>query len=598
MSSPRKRARASTSSRAGFVTVRQKVRWKLRYSSGLLVFLLVACAAPSPSRSTTGAAPSSVSGGVERPRDQKRITVGIRGTSQVLINKLNIGNSGLGVVEVEKLVHAALGVQDDVDRLHPILAEAIPTLENGLWVVHPDGRMETTWRLRQGARWHDGTPVTTADLRFTATVARDREVPVFVDRTFEAIERLDVIDDRTLTVTWSRPFVQADTLLAFAGAGAQSNLPPLPAHLLEQAYLQDKTNLHQHAYWTADFVGAGPFRLKEYDRDSHMVVVANEAFVLGRPKVDEIEIKFIPDANTIIANLLAGSLDLTFDPRSISFAQALQIKDQWRAGDMIFARMIWVTMYPQFLNPTPAAVADLRFRRALIHAVDRQEIVDSMQAGVGGVAHHYIGPDWAEYREIEPALVKYDYDPRRATQLIESIGFAKGPDGVYRDPGGQRFSVEIRTTQVDINSKSSFTVADYWQRFGVPTDVAIVPPQRTNEREYRSTYPGFELIRPNSTITSFETLKGSESPLPETNWAGANRSRYRNAELDGLIERYFLTIPTRDRMQVLTEIVHHMTDQLVIMGVVYDPPLRLVANRVKNVPAGVPSNAHEWDVAN
>jgi peptide/nickel transport system substrate-binding protein len=404
------------------------------------------------------------------------------------------------------------------------------------------------------------------------------------------------VDERTLTVTWMRPFVQADTLLSFAGSGAQPNLVPLPVHLLEQAYLNDKPNFHQHPYWTVEYVGAGPFRLKEYDRDSAMVVVANDAYVFGRPKIDEIEIKFIPDANTIIANLLAGTLDLTFDPRTISFAQALQIKDQWRSGEMIFARMIWVTMYPQFLNPTPAAVADVRFRRALIHAVDRQEIVDSMQSGVGGVAHHYIGPDWAEYREIEPSLVKYEYDPRRAAQLFESVGYSKGSDGVYRDPAGQRFSVEIRTTQVDINSKSSFTVADYWQRFGVPTEVAIVPPQRTNEREYRSTFPGFELIRPNSTITSFETLRGSEAPLPETNWAGANRSRYRSAELDALIERYFATIPPRERLQALGEIVHHMTDQLVIMGVVYDPPLRLVANRVKNVPAGVPWNAHEWDL--
>ncbi len=562
----------------------------------LLVLLLAACAAPPAPRSAqTGTQPGGAA--PERPRDPKKLTVGIRGTAQVLTNKLNIGNAGLGVVEVEKLVHAGLGVQDDWGQLHPTLAEAVPSLENGLWAILPDGRMETTWRLREGAKWHDGAPITTADLRFTATVARDREVPVFVDRTFEAIERLEAIDDRTLKVIWSRPFVQADTLFSFAGAGAQSNLTPLPVHLLEQSYLNDKANLHQHAYFTTEFVGAGPFRLKEYDRDNRMVVIANDAFVLGRPKIDEIEIKFIPDANTIIANLLAGTLDLTFDARSISFAQGLQIKDQWREGQMIFARMIWVTMYPQFLNPTPAQVADVRFRRALIQAVDRQDIVDTMQAGVGGVAHHYIGPDWVEYKEIEPSLVKYDYDPRSATQALEGMGFAKGGDGAYRDPAGQRFTVEIRTTQVDINSKSSFTVADNWQRFGIPTEVAIVPPQRTNEREYRSTFPGFELIRPNSTITSFESLRGSEAPLPETNWAGSNRSRYRNADLDGLIERYFVTIPTQERTQALKEIVHHMTDQLVVMGIVYDPPLRLVANRTRNIPAGVPWNAHEWDVA-
>jgi len=336
--------------------------------------------------------------------------------------------------------------------------------------------------------------------------------------------------------------------------------------------------------------------VKEYDRDTGLVMVANDAFVLGRPKIDQVEVRFIPDANTIVANLLAGALDLTFDPRSISFAQALQIKDQWGDGQIAYARATWVTMYPQFLNPTPAAVADVRFRRAMIHAIDRQDIVDTMQAGVGGIAHHYIGPDWAEYQDVERSIVRYDYDQRRAAQLLEAMGFAKAADGAYRDPSGQRFTVEIRTTMVDINSKSSFTVADFWQRFGVPTEVAIVPPQRTNEREYRATFRGFELIRPTSTLTSFESLRSSEVALPETNWAGANRARYRNPEMDALIDRYFLTIPTSERTQILAQIVHHMTDQLVLMGIVYDPPLRLISNRVYNVPAGVPWNAHEWDV--
>lgn len=559
----------------------------------LLTVVLAGCAAPAAPRSSAVGAPPS--GGPDRPRELKRITVGIRGTPQVLYQKLNIGSAGLGVSEIEKLVHAGLGVQDELDILRPTLAETIPSLENGLWVLLPDGRMETTWRIRQGAEWHDGTPITTDDLLFTAAVAQDRELPVFRDRTFEPAERIEAVDQRTLKVTWSRPFIRADTLFSFAGSGAQPNVTPLPRHLLEQAYAHDKPNFHQLPFWTSDFVGAGPYRVREYDRDSHLVMVANDRFILGRPKIDEIEARFIPDANTIIANILAGAIDLTFDSRSISFAQALQIKDQWREGQVVYARATWVTMYPQFLNPTPPAITDVRFRRALIHAIDRQDIVDTIQAGVGGVAHHYIGPDWAEYKSVESSVVRYEYSPRRSAQLLESAGFGKSSDGAYRDAGGERFTVEIRTTGVDINSKSSFAVADYWQRSGVATEVAIVPPQRTNDREYRSTFPGFELIRPGTSVTSFETWRSSEVPLPETNWAGSNRSRYRNAELDALIERYFVTIPTGERMQVLAQIAHHMTDQLVIMGIVYDPPLRLVANRLSNVSAGVPWNAYEWD---
>jgi peptide/nickel transport system substrate-binding protein len=456
--------------------------------------------------------------------------------------------------------------------------------------------METTFRIRQGAAWHDGVPVTTADLLFTAQVTQDRELPVFHDKTFDAVEGLEAVDERTLKVTWSRAYIAADTLLSLAGTGAQSNLAPLPRHLLEGAYQQDKLNFSQIPYWTTEFVGAGPYRVREYDRDVHVVMAANDGFVLGRPHIDEIEARFIPDGDTLVANLLAGAIEMTLDPRTLTFAQAVQIKDQWRDGDIAYARSTWVVMYPQFINPTPAAVADVRFRRALLQAVDRQDIVDSMQSGVGGVAHFYIGPDWAEYEDVESSIVRYDYDLRRTAQLLGEMGFGKGSDGTYRDPDGQRFTVEVRTTGVDINSKSSFAVADNWQRFGIPAEVGIVPPQRTNEREYRSTFPAFELIRPGTEVTSFETLRGSEAPLPETNWAGSNRARYRNAELDALIDRYFVTIPMPERSQVLAQVAHHITDNLVLVGIVYDPPVRLIANRLRNVQAGIPWNAYDWDI--
>src|SRR5437762_2574757 len=110
----------------------------------LVGFFATACIQPAPAARP---GPSEQSG--QRPTALKRITVAIRGTAQVLNNKLNIGNAGLGVSEIEKLVHAGLGVQDDLDQLHPTLAEAIPSLENGLWLLLPDGRMETTWRIRE-----------------------------------------------------------------------------------------------------------------------------------------------------------------------------------------------------------------------------------------------------------------------------------------------------------------------------------------------------------------------------------------------------------------------------------------------------------------
>src|SRR5439155_20184553 len=142
------------------------------------------------------------------------------------------------------------------------------------------------WRLRDNARWHDGSPVTTDDLLFTMTVVRDRELPVFRDATYDLIDNVQAIDSRTITVTWSQPFIQADTL--FTKDLAQ----PLPKHLLEAPYLNDKANFLQVPFWSSEFVGAGPYRVKSLTPGTGLILTAFDAYVLGRPKIDEIEVRF------------------------------------------------------------------------------------------------------------------------------------------------------------------------------------------------------------------------------------------------------------------------------------------------------------------
>lgn len=85
----------------------------------------------------------------------------------------------------------------------------------------------------------------------------------------------------------------------------------------------------QLAYWGPEFVGAGPYRLREWAKSSHAIFVANGDYVLGRPRIDEIEVKFIPDPNPLEANILADTVQVTLD-KSISIEQAIQVRDQWR----------------------------------------------------------------------------------------------------------------------------------------------------------------------------------------------------------------------------------------------------------------------------
>ena len=146
-----------------------------------------------------------------------------------------------------------------------------------------------------------------------------------------------------------------------------------------------------------------------------------------------------------------------------------------------------------------------------------------------------------------------------------------------------------------------FPVADAWQQIGVGAEPTIVPRQRAADREYRATYPAFELVRGGSDLRSFDNLRSTEVRLPENNYTGSNYPRYANAEFDSLIDRYLTTIARADRMRVAGQIIHHMTDQVIALGLYFDTEPTAIANRLVNVSARNQQstqawNAHEWDV--
>jgi peptide/nickel transport system substrate-binding protein len=239
----------------------------------------------------------------------------------------------------------------------------------------------------------------------------------------------------------------------------------------------------------------------------------------------------------------------------------------------------------------------------MLHAIDRQEMVDTLQAGLVSIAHSYMSPIELEYPEIESAVTRYEYDPRRASQMLEDLRYSKGPDGVYRDSAGQRLTLEIRSSEgLDIQVKSAFAVAGYWQRLGVPTETLISAPQRNQDREWSTTFPSFSLIRTPNDLQELNRRRSSQTPLPENNFTGQNRTRYMNPEYDRLIDAYFATIPRPERTAVLRQIMAHISENLTEMGLFYNVLAVAVGKRVKNTTPGAVTgstqawNAHEWDV--
>jgi peptide/nickel transport system substrate-binding protein len=562
--------------------------------ASVLVTLLVGCAGPPPAATQRETAPQS-----QAARAPKRVTAAINGDPFTLNSQLNSagGNTVPGVPEIEQMVHAGLSVAGD-RGLRPQLAEAIPTTENSLWKVLPDGRMETTWRIREGAHWHDGTPFTAQDLVFTATVVQDRELVVFRNRNYDLIEAVEALDPRTVVVRWSRPFVNADSLF---GGTAERLAMPLPRHLLEAAYVADKSTFTELPYWSQDFVGAGPYRLASWVRESHLILEANDRYVLGRPRLDQIEIRFIVDINSLMAAVLAGTVELTLG-RGLGIEQAVQVRDQWSEGRLVTGPARWVFMAAQFLTPSPSLVTDVQFRRALLHGTDRQALVDTFQKGLTTVADSILEPNQPQYREIEARLPRYEYDPRRTAQIMEALGYARSADGGFRDAGGQRLSFELRTPNVGPNEKLMLAIVDNWQRIGLGAEPQLVPRQRFSDNEYRWTFPGFELTKRPHDVKGLGNFYSSQAPLPENRFLGNNIGRYMSPELDGLLDRYFTTIPTAPRIQALSDIVRHFSDVLPVLGLFYDPEPTLIGDRLEHVTpvpsldATVAWNVETWDV--
>jgi peptide/nickel transport system substrate-binding protein len=460
--------------------------------------------------------------------------------------------------------------------------------------------METTWKIRPGAVWHDGAPFTAEDLLFTARVAQDKELAAFGHAAYAFVERMEAADAQTLLVVWKRPYIDADAMFSL------DITPPLAQHVLEKPYLDDKTTFTQLPFWSQEYVGTGAYRLTEWVRGSHLVLSANDRYPLGRPKIDDIEVRFISDTNTLMANLLSGAVQITLG-RALSVEQVVQLRGQWPDGTVSFefGATSWLVLIPQFINPNPAVIGDLQLRRALLMAIDRQEMADSLNGGLSPVAHSYLSPDQPQYRDIEAHVRRYEYEPRQAAQMIEGLGYARGPDGVYHDGQGQRLEIEIRNIGLEISRRSMFAVADYWQRIGIPVSTIVIPPQRVGDFEYRSTFPGFQLFNQPNDLRGLPNLHSSRTRLPSNNYqvpGAGNHSRYMSPELDALLDRYYTTIPQNERIQALGQIVYHIAEHLNLMGLFYNGNPDAMSNRVQGITTGraasslLPWNVHEWDL--
>src|SRR5207248_3837859 len=132
----------------------------------------------------------------------------------------------------------------------------------------------------------------------------------------------------------------------------------------EDAYTTNKEGFLDLPYWNQDYIGSGPFKIVAWDPGVGMQLAAHDGYALGRPRIDALEVQFIPDPNTLMAGLLAGAVDATSQLGSSD--TAIQLREQWQGGKVLInlGGGTWTEIVPQLIDPNPAAIADLRFRTA------------------------------------------------------------------------------------------------------------------------------------------------------------------------------------------------------------------------------------------
>lgn len=517
--------------------------------------MLTGCSAGSPSAGGETASTSS--------RPQRTLVMALR-SQPPSVASLPLRPAGLSVASAVRLFNAGLDYVDDRAQTHPYLAEELPKLNTDSWRVFPDGRMETTYRLKPNLVWHDGAPLSADDFVFARRVYGTPELGTSGSRPLSLTTDVLAPDPRTVVIRWRQPYPDADSLKA----GFQA----LPRHILEQPYGQnDPDAFASHPFWSGEYVGLGPYRMEHWDPGSSIDGVAFDSHVLGRPKIDRVRVVFMGDPNTVVAALLAGALGAAVD-NSLNYDQAAVVEREWAGrgggGVVLYVpsqfRGTEVQFRPEYANPPE--VLDVRVRRAMLHAMDRQVLNDTLIGGKGVLADGPISPTEPYYPLIESRIRKYPYDVRQTEQLLTEAGLTRGADGFFNRANGERFRPELWAITGGNNDLEIQIQVDGFRNAGIEVIPKMLPFAVFPDTKTRSTFPAFS----NSSSQTFVMLR-SAPPGPQNQFlGGGGRMGWANAEFDRLLDLSLSTLERPEWIKLQGEMGRVVSEDLPLLPIYFN----------------------------
>lgn len=396
----------------------------------------------------------------------------------------------------------------DENRLVPDMAQD--------WNVSDDGLVYTIL-LRQGIRWHDGAPFTAADVKFTLDTILDPRNHSGLRPQLKEIERVEIVDDHTVRIVLSTPLSSLPIKL---------KVGIVPKHALEgkdfntDPFSQDRP------------VGTGPFRFAGRKRGEYFLFESNPDYYGDGPGVDRLIYKFLPDPNVRLIQLIKGEVDVTrLNPKDVAAVRDNPDIEVHVLDSADFRVMMFNSDFPLF--------KDVRVRRAIQYATDRQALVDGALLGYGV-------PAYAPLQMMDlssPDIPIFDNDPEAARQLLSEAGWQPGPDGILVKDG-VRFSFPLVAAANDaVRQDLATLLAAQLRRVGIEAQVQVKDWKAftINDEPAVIIGGGYADDADGNLYRYFSSRVGSE---------GTNFANYRNERVDRLLEdaRNELDPETRKRI--------------------------------------------------
>jgi peptide/nickel transport system substrate-binding protein len=413
-------------------------------------------------------------------------------------------------LQVTDIVYNRLVKKDRHSNIVPDLAEKWEMPDDTTYVFH----------LRKGVKFHDGTPLTADDVKYTFDSIRDPSLKSPKRSSTSPIKEIRVIDKHTISFVLKRPF-----------APFLSNMIQgiVPMHIAKDK----KNNLSRNP------VGTGPYKLSKWEFDQKLELAANEDYFEGRPRLDRVVYKIIPDQTVRLLELEKGSVHLIQNGISPDVISRLEQNPKLKLIKETGVNYSYIGF-----NLEDSILKNKKVRHAIAHAINREDIIKNIQKGLAIPATGLLSPShWA----YEPKVRKFPYDPKKAKRLLDEAGYPD-PDGDGPKP---RFAIRYKTSQNQVRKRIAEVIQEQLIQVGIKVEMRsyewgtfFSDIRSGNFQMYTLTWVGVT----DPDIYYYIFYSGSVPPK------GANRGRYSNKALDRLIEQGRYTLDLEKRKRIYSEI--------------------------------------------